>query len=671
MSPSEKRTINAEDLYNINILTASEISPDGKAILYALQTVDRESEKKFSHLWSIPSEGGTAKQLTFGKQADSKPKWSPNGEWIAFMSNRIDATQPQIFILPVSGGEARPVTDFQGDFGDYVWSPDSKHLVFAFRPFDDVDIEMKKDDKKKELGRVSRRVTERVFFKFDSYGYLPDERFHLWTVDIESLETKQITHSKNHEENNPAWMPDGKTLAYISNVTENPDLTPGHDDIFLLNLESGESRKLNTPIGPKGHLSFSPDGKNLAYLGYEDPKADYKNTELWVIDLDKPNNARSLTAKFDFDVGGGVINDIGAVQTVTPVWSKNGNDLIFQVGRHGRTSLHAIDLTGENLKTILEFDGVVITFSLDQAQDEIAYLLGTMKDPCQVAVYSFNDKASKVISTINKELFDQLDLGSIEEVWFKGPDDNDLQGWILKPPHFDENKKYASIMEIHGGPLAQYGFFFMYEFYYLAAQGYVVYFCNPRGGQGYGEEHAKAIYYGKWGTVDFADLMAWADFMEKKPYIDPVEMGVTGGSYGGYMTLWIIGHTDRFKAAAAQRSVSNLISMWGSSDFNWSFQKWFDDKAPYENLEILWQCSPMKHIGSAKTPTLIIHSMQDLRCSIEQSEQAYVALKNLHVDTEFLMFPDSPHGVSRTGRTDRKVVRLEGIADWFNRYLKQ
>lgn len=670
MSPSEKRSITAEDLYSIGILTACEISPDGEAIAYALQTVDPENEKKYSHLWSIPSIGGTAKQLTFGKQADSKPKWSPDGQSIAFLSNRLDPKQPQIFILPVSGGEAYPITDLEGDIGGFEWSPDGEKLVFAFRPFDEVDIELKKDDKKKELGRVSRRVTERVFFKFDAYGYLPADRFHLWRVNVETKETKQITQSENHAEKNPVWAPDGKSIAYVFNATEDPDLTPGHDDIFLLDLESGESRKLETPVGPKGHLSFSPDGQKLAYLGHVDPKADYKNTELWLVDLFSSEETRSLTAKFDIDVGGGVINDTGASQIVTPVWSNDGERLFFQVGRHGRASLHSVDIAGEALKTILEFDGVVISFSLDQSQDKIAFLKGTMTDPCQVAVYSFSDNETNVLTSINKALFDQLDLGSVEEVWFKGSDDNDLQGWIMKPPHFDENKQYASIMEIHGGPLAQYGFFFMHEFFYLAAQGYVVYFCNPRGGQGYGEAHSKSIYYGNWGTVDFADLMAWADFMEKKPYINPNEMGVTGGSYGGYMTLWVIGHTNRFKAAVAQRSVSNLISMWGSSDFNWSFQKWFDDKPPYENLEVLWQCSPMKHIGSAKTPTLIIHSMQDLRCSIEQSEQAYVALKNLGVDSEFLMFPDSPHGVSRTGRTDRKIARLEGIADWFDRYLK-
>ncbi len=276
----------------------------------------------------------------------------------------------------------------------------------------------------------------------------------------------------------------------------------------------------------------------------------------------------------------------------------------------------------------------------------------------------------KQLSKFNEDWFKKLDLGQLEEVWYKGADNNDLQGWILKPPDFDPDKKYPSIMEIHGGPIAQYGNFFMHEFYFLAAKGYVVYFTNPRGGTGYGEEHTKTIHGGKWGTKDYEDLMCWADYVEKLPYIDPDKMGVTGGSYGGYMTLWIIGHTQRFKAGVAQRVVSNLISMWGSSDFNWAFQEIFGNQPPYENIEILWENSPLKHIGSAKTPTLIIHSEQDFRCPLEQGQQAFVALKKLGVETKFVIFPDEPHGLSRGGRTDRRIVRLKEISGWFDKFLK-
>ncbi len=669
MNSTAKRPLTAEDLYDIEVINGCEISPDERQIVYALQKVDRETEKKYTHLWRIPADGGESQQLTFGKHSNTSPKWSPDGEWIAFFSNRLDKDQSQLFLLPVSGGESQAITDLNGDFGGFDWSPDGQQIIFEFREHDPEDIEMKNDEKKKELGRVARRVENRVFFKLDAYGYLPKAHYHLWTVDIQSKKTTQLTDSEIHDETGATWSPEGDKIAFFSNRTEQPDLNPGKTDLFLFDLEEGTFDLVKTPEGPKSKASFSPDGKKIAYFGIEGLKVGYKNNELWVVDLQQPGSARSLTAPFDYNVGGGVINDTGSVITSSPVWSADGKRIIYQVGRHGRTSLHSIGVDGDEHKVLLNFEGVVSGFSMGKENERISYIHGTMTDPCQIAALSFDNAEPQILTTLNADLFRKISLGEVEEVWFKGADDNDLQGWVIKPPNFDPDIKYPSILEIHGGPGAQYGFLFMHEFFYLAGQGYVVYFCNPRGGQGYGEAHAKAIYHGKWGTVDYADLMAWTDLIENKTYIDSKRMGVTGGSYGGYMTVWIIGHTDRFKAAVSQRCVSNLISMWGSSDFNWSFQSIFDDKAPYENLDVLWECSPIKHIGTAKTPTLVIHSMQDLRCAIEQSEQVYVALQNLGVDTEFLIFPDSPHGVSRTGRTDRKIVRLQGIRDWFKGYI--
>jgi acylaminoacyl-peptidase len=261
----------------------------------------------------------------------------------------------------------------------------------------------------------------------------------------------------------------------------------------------------------------------------------------------------------------------------------------------------------------------------------------------------------------------------MEEVWYKGADKNDLQGWILKPPGFSASKKYASILEIHGGPQTQYGNHFMHEFYLLAAQGYVVHFTNPRGGTGYGREHTKAII-ANMGDRDYADMMAWTDLIEKKPYIDKTRMGVTGGSYGGYMTAWIIGNTNRFAAAVAQRAVTNWVSMMGSSDFNWRFNDWMGDILPWDGekeMLRIWRQSPMSKIGKhVKTPTMVIHSQMDQRVEQEQGEQLYVALRQMGVPTELVLFPDSPHGLSRTGRTDRRIERLNSIIRWMDTHLK-
>jgi dipeptidyl aminopeptidase/acylaminoacyl peptidase len=328
-----------------------------------------------------------------------------------------------------------------------------------------------------------------------------------------------------------------------------------------------------------------------------------------------------------------------------------------------------VGVDGENLRDVIGEGGVVGSFSFDRAHTKIAYFFGQMHDPGQVYVRELDSGRTRHLTRLNRDLLDGLDLARVEEVWFKGPQGNDLQGWIMFPPRFDPKKKYPSIMEIHGGPLTQYGKFFMHEFNYLASKGFVVYFCNPRGGRGYGEAHGKAIW-GSWGKADYADLMAWGDLLAKKPYIDTRRMGVTGGSYGGYMTIWIIGHTDRFQAAVTQRCVSNFISEWGSSDFNWTFELELEAEPPFKDFKKWWALSPIAYIGNAKTPTLVIHNEGDLRCPIEQGEQVFVALKRLGVDTEFVRFPEEYHGLSRTGRTDRRIVRLNHILRWFEKYIK-
>lgn len=671
MATKKKRTITPEDLYQIELISSARISPNGQHVIFSQQRVERKTEKKFANLWLAGTDApqlSAARQFTYGDQKDLQPRWSPDGTQIAFLSTRGGTEKPpQIYLISLQGGEARPLTDISGEILDFSWSPDGKRFLCSVRKTDAEQLEREKDEQKKKLGVVSRHY-QRVFYKLDGYGYLPHERSHVWIVDAQTGKARQITDHPVYDEMYPAWSPDGKSIVLVSNRSEDPDFNLDADDLYLLPASGGELQKISTPFGGKAMPVFSPDGQWIAYYGVEGENVGYKNNSLWIVPCDGSQAAQNLTEKFDLHISAWTINDQAAPEQMPPTWSLDGQRIYFPVTRHGRSQVLSIKLDGTDLQAVVDDEGAAGSFTLDKNQQKMAYIFGTMYDPGQVFVLDLSKNKSRSLTQANRNLLNSLELGTIETHWIKGPAGNELQGWILKPPGFDPSKQYPSILEIHGGPMLQYGYLFMHEFYFLAAQGYVVYFSNPRGGRGYGEEHTKAIW-GGWGGADYDDLMAWTDYVASMAYIDTSRMGVTGGSYGGYMTVWIIGHTNRYKAAVTQRCVSNLVSMWGSSDFNWAFQQELNNKPPFEDLQKFWDHSPIKYIGNAKTPTLVIHNEMDLRCPIEQGEQVFVALKKLGVETEMVRFPDEFHGLSRNGRTDRRIARLNHIAGWFNRHL--
>ncbi len=675
----EKRVITAEDLYRFQLISDCEISPDGEYVVFSVQRVDQKTEKKYANLWVIPTDGGHGRQFTYGDQRDTRPRWSPDGRQIAFLSNRKDEKQPQLHLIPFDGGEARPLTDLKGEFISFAWSPDGRQFACAFRKKDQAEIEREEDEEKKKLGIVARHIS-RVHYKLDGTGFLPQGRIHIWTIDAQTGEAKQLTASQIHDESEPCWSPDGKEIVFCSNRSDDPDFNPEAIDLFAVpttGVEPGDEttwRKIETPFGQKSTPVFSPDGRWIAYYGREGHGDWWKHTHLWVIPADGQGAARDLTAAYDLQIGNASLNDLGGLVTAPPAWSADSRILYFQVSHHGDTLVKAISVAETDddappLEPVIETAGVVGAFSLDKAAGRLAYFQAAVTSPGQIWVRDLPAGEARQVTHFNEDWLAEVELGQVEAVWFKGAAGNMLQGWLLKPPDFDPGQTYPAIIEMHGGPLGQYANAFMHEFYYLAANGYVVAYSNPRGGYGYGEDHARAIW-NNHGTADYEDVMAWADVVAAQPYVDSERMGVTGGSYGGFLTNWIIGHTDRFKAAVSQRSIMNRLSSYGSSDVNWRRQIAFDDQPPWENLENYWRQSPLKYIGNAKTPTLVIHSEQDLRCPLEQGEQLFVALKVLGVETEMVRFPDEPHGLSRTGRTDRRIVRLGHILRWFERYLK-
>jgi dipeptidyl aminopeptidase/acylaminoacyl peptidase len=685
----KRRVITAEDLYRFRLITDSRISPDGEHVVYSVQRVYRKTEKKFTNLWIAHIGRGRSRQFTYGDHVDSQPRWSPDSRSIAFLSNRKDEKQTQIYIIPADGGEARKLTDLRGDFSTFEWSPDGKAIVCAFRRRDRDALRRERDEKKKELGIVARHI-DRVFYKMDGSGFLPKERWHIWQIDARTGRSVQLTDGDRHGEYAPSWSPDGRSIVFLSNRHPDPDHHPDHIDIFIIPAGGGRLRKVETPVGIKLAVGFSPDGRRLAYYGITGQGQWYKNMSLWVVPAggrSGPGTARrksarrkagpvNLTARFDVEVLGEIIGDLRPELPVgPPVWSGDGSRIYFTAGRHGCTTLNSVTV-GEaglprsgKLEAVIDERGAVMQFSLDRANSRIAYIYGDTANPPDLYARGPAGRPPRRITRVNEWVLRDVDLGEIEEVWFKGPGGNDLHGWILKPPGFRPGKKYPSILGIHGGPMIQYGHAFMHEFYYLAANGYVVFFSNPRGSQGYGEKHSKAIW-GRWGKADYADIMAWTDLVARKPYIDRRRMGVTGGSYGGFMTNWIIGHTNRFRAAVTQRCIVNLVSKYGTGDYNWLLAYRFGGKDPWGDIEAYWDQSPLKYFGNVRTPTLVIHSEEDHRCPIAEGEQTFVALRKVGVDAEMVLFPEEPHGLSRTGRTDRRIERLKHMLRWFDKYLK-
>ena len=469
--PAKKPRISAEDLYRLRLAGDCEISPDGRHIAFCEQRTVRRSQKKYSNLWLARTDG-PHRQFTFGDQTDTDPRWSPDGRSIAFLSNRRDEKQPQIYIIPLDGGEARPLTDLKGTFGHIEWSPDGRSLVCEFRKQDVEEASRDKDEHKKKLGVVSRHIT-RVHYKLDGAGFLPAQRWHIWTIQVSSGRTRQLTDSETFDEAEPRWTPDGRHIVYRSNRSTDP-VNPDDDDLFAMPASGGRPRKIATAIDGqtrgKWLLSISPDGKWVAYVGRRDRGLSWQNQNLWVVPFRGRGAPRNLTGGGDLSIGNSSISDMGEMSIGVPIWFPDSQALLFQVTRHGNTELRSVSVESQEIRSVIDDDGVVGHFSLDAAGQRLAYVHSTAGDVGQVRVRDLDGGEDRQITRLNRTLIAAGQSSDLEEVWFKGAAGNELQGWILKPPGFDRKRKYASILEIHGGPLAQYGNLFMHEFHYLAAQ---------------------------------------------------------------------------------------------------------------------------------------------------------------------------------------------------------
>jgi|SRR5579862_2704053 len=642
-----------QDVYELVNASDPRISPDGSRIAYVVTQIDAEASEYRSAIWVVPYDGSAEPaQFTGGERRDTTPRWSPDGKWLAFASTRgEDSKAPSnLYVIPAAGGEARKLTDQKESVESIVWSPDSTRIAFTARVRDEAYEE---EDEKK---RMPRRF-HRVFHKLDSVGWTGDRRKHIFVVAIDGDEPETQLTSGDYEHDSPAWSVDGTQIFFDGLRDENWDTTLiGH--IYVVDAAGGAPKKLTDDSASYGAAAVSPDGSLVAFQYSPEDGTYPRHSQIGVMSPDG-SNERILTTSLDRQCA-------PYPDSREPIW--DGDRIVFSVEDGGNLHLYAVKADG-SAEPELIVDGEHVLGGYDAHDGKVAYTASTHTTMREV----FAD--GRRLTNVGRTFTEGRELAEPERFTAHSKDGYEVDAWIVRPPGFEPGKRYPAILTIHGGPFTQYGTGFFDEVQVYAAGGYVVLFSNPRGGSGYSEEHGRAIRgpVGDagpgWGTVDYDDVMGVVDTaLEQFDFIDADRLGVIGGSYGGYMTSWIIGHTNRFKAAISERAVNNLVSMFGSSDLFWIFQRQFGGPL-WDHVDAYLEKSPSTYAKNIETPVLVLHSEQDLRCNIEQGEHFFTLLHLLGKEVEMVRFPGESHELSRSGSPRHRVIRFETILEYFGRYL--
>jgi dipeptidyl aminopeptidase/acylaminoacyl peptidase len=678
------RSLTIEDLYEIVFLSRPRISPDGKRIAYVATEIDKRTHAYRSAIWVAPSDGGEPRRLTGEPASATDPSWSPDGKYLAFVSERegeatrapateqkaLGKGKPQIWLLPSDGGEALQLTFLPHGASTPVWSPDGRSVAFT-APVGPLDEETEDG---KPLPKV--RVIDRLWYRLDGVGFIHDRRSHLFLMPVGGGEPVQLTDG-DWDDGDPAWSPDGTQLAFVSSRAQDRWRIPA-PDVYTLTIQEGKAgalRRLTDGSLGCGNPAWSPDGETLAFLGALKLRSGGQLDVYTISARAEQAAATNLTEGFEGSFQDWTNTDADARdehQAPAPVWSSTGQTLYVLASHRGATRVFALSTGQPNSEpaTLTPGEVQVRDFSLDLAREHVAILMANPTRPSEVFLCGAGAGGGLTqITRVNDQLWSELQLASLEYLPYRGAEDWPVDGWVLKPPNFDPARKYPLIVQIHGGPHTQYGYGFFHEMQVQAAHGYVVLLTNPRGSIGYGREFSRAVR-GVWGEKDSLDILAGVDTLLGQGYIDEHRVGVTGGSYGGFMTNWLIGHfPDRFQAAVTDRSICNMVSDFGTSDFGWTFADDELEVTPWDDPDRYVQRSPLTWVKQIHTPLLIIHSEQDLRCNIQQAEELFAALKYLGREVLFVRFEGQSHGLSRGGHPKLRLERLRHGLRWFEQHL--
>ncbi|PYE54411.1 S9 family peptidase [Deinococcus yavapaiensis] len=624
-----------------------QLSPDGGRVAFVLSRIEEEDLDKIDKDFAKPryksavyvSDGGEPRQVTSGEKGDRAPRWSPDGETLLFVSSR--SGKPQLHLLPLAGGEARQLTRLKTGASEGQWSPDGTQVAFLSRGDD--------EDKSNERGEA--KVVERLVYKFNGAGFLPVKSAALYVLNVSSGESRLVFQPETSI-SDFAWKPDGSGFLAIMAKDETA-FASWENEVFDIDLQ-GQVKQVTDWRSGLFSLTIHPSGAKFVATGRPSDKTNVEEGHIFEFDLQ--GNWKRLDEKVDFPAGNIVAGDCH-VGSFPGKPSYVGEDLVSLYTVGGSAGLFALQ-DGEKVERVYAEGRVVSAFTANA--NGTAYIQESPSEYPEVFL------GGRKITNLAAKLGD-FPIRQPVRVTATHSDGTEVEGWVLR--NGEENQ--PAILTVHGGPHTAYGHGFMHEFQLFADRGYAVCYANPRGSVGYGQAFTSAIF-GRWGTIDYEDLMAFFDAcLSAIPDLDASRTAVMGGSYGGFMTNWVIGHTDRFTCAVTDRSICNLVSFNGTSDIAPRF--WRDELGleyiRSTDIEGLWNMSPLKYVEHVKTPCLIVHSEEDHRCPVEQAEQWFTALKLRGVETLFVRFPGENHELSRSGRPDRRMVRLEHYLRWLDSHL--
>ncbi len=653
------------DVFDLESATDPQISLDGKRIVFVRNGFDVMKDRGRSRLWIVNADGTDPKPLTDGTGNEHSPRWSPDNKRLAYVSDV--SGKPQLHCLWLGTRETAKLTSLTTAPAAPAWSPDGKHIAFAAfvegaeKPF----IDMPAKPAGAEWAPPAKVIKDTVY-RFDGQGYLKHGHRHLFVVPAEGGASRQVTTGPHDHcgarfraAETPAWFPDEKSLVVSADRGKDAGDDPYGSHLYEVQLADGALKRLTDGNGPHHSAAISPDGKHIAYLGFEDKRVAYQQTKLYVMNRGGTGN-RVLAESLDREVS-------------RPTWDLGDRGVYVQYPEHGDIKVALVNLNGKHEVVAEHVGGVDLgrpysggSYSASSG-GVIAVTLASANRPSDVGIRTRADSAPRRVTNLNENLLKYRTLGEMQEVWFPGHDGKKVQGWYVTPPGFDAQKKYPLILEIHGGPYADYSPHFAAEIQLYAAAGYVVLYLNPRGSTGYGEAFAQLIN-GNYPGHDYDDLMSGVDFVIKKGFIDDRNLFVTGGSGGGVLTAWIVGKTDRFRAAVSSKPVINWTSFVLTADMPGFFANYWLTSMPWNKPEEAHRRSPLSLVGQVKTPTMLLTGEEDHRTPISESEQFYAALKLRGVDTALVRFPEASHAI--VDRPSRLIAKTLYVLKWFETYRK-